>query len=237
MSPREPSIELLLLKPLGILFGGPLSEPEKVYYIDAVRMCIDTQLNAMFIHLRDNHRYKRFPTVAEIQDAKKATSGKEPYSSRNDGQKQKMPWEALHDRIDSLTNEYVKQFMVNTPMAGQASREGWDMALWRYVSKCAHHQAQMICKAPHVGWDGFVIFNYRTDLSKEEVFIFMKEQRAQAETGVIDVAVPVGHIDSWRQQAAQKAQKAAPAGPTIQHQHIGVNVQKAVNHLDMESVF
>lgn len=138
------------------------------------------------------HRFPCWPYESEFLDAaRQAQRELHPL-----GQDDKMA-----ARVTARSDEYVRRFMKTSVVAARAREGNYEAALKQYVRAASLVQAQLIEKAPHLGYQSFVLFGRKPD--QEAVDEFFQQAREQAETGSIRVTVPRAFLKQWAEEASK----------------------------------
>jgi hypothetical protein len=227
MNQRNAWIDKYLLKPLEVLYGE-LSDVKRALYHDALKGFADEELRQCFSHLRDHYAFQRFPTIADIQKARKiSTEAPALTTGPRDGLR--YSWEERDRRRAKALNEFLHRF-VKLEIYRQAEGEGWSCQIRRYAMAVAWMQVQMIMPDSRnaTGYDANIL---RIDHHSDHWEEFLEAQRIQAATGDIDVSFPSELIAEWkregefyrsRAQADRKALLGPAAGKTLEQAIDGV---------------
>jgi len=193
--------------PLRDLFGD-LEPKQEAAYCRHLRVFSSATLSKAVEHLEANHRYKRFPSVAECLEAcrKFPTGSAAPVTNRNSA----MPWEEARARAQQLVAEFMQRWCGISAHWQQAQAEGWEWELEKHVRALASVQACMIAGIKNLGWDAYCIFGKIP--SDDEVAEFMRLCREQAATGEISVTILPERIEQLRQ-----ARRIATTTPEAGH--------------------
>lgn len=217
MGIRDSNIREHLLKPLSELFGS-ISAEKEAHYLESLKSAIDTELKEIFVHLRDNYEYTKFPPIAEIQKARKEISQmKAGFSNTRAHSSRKYPWEERAERIDAAVKAYWETFK-NSVFYSQCVKENIHYLLEVYIKEVANVQTQIIERIPAgVGYDCNKVFGYgfsNIPEIKQKFKTFLDECRQQAETGRIEVTVPNSVLDRFRKEKIVLATNVAEASRT-----------------------
>lgn len=116
----------------------------------------------------------------------------------------KHPWQIRAEQRDFLVSKYVELFRMSSVWR-EAEEGGYITDLRNYVIAVAKVQAQFIHPdASGIGWNGQDIFGNHPP-SDDERKQFMADCKRQAETGLIDVAIPTTQIARWKRCATKAA--------------------------------
>lgn len=199
---------LTTLKPLETLWS-PLGEEKAVEYckhlqkfgIDVLRKAVD----------RVAGKWDRmsFPPVGVIVEAANFVSGTGTPGTIAPGGA--FPWVKREADRKALVTEYLEKYMRDSATAAQAREEKWDHHLRHYVAQVASVQAQLIHATPDrsFGLSWYIVAPDGLNSQEIEKFQygFRKDMQRQADTGTIDVAIPLNKIEQW-QQAAYREQRS-----------------------------
>ena len=121
---------------------------------------------------------------------------------------EKNSWNQRMDQRRDMVNKYLERFK-HTNIWLDAVREGYDLYLERFVREVANVQAQMIIpEQSGVGWGNIAIHD-SGQVDPSEINSFMRDQQRQAQMGFIDVGVPTGRIQNWKESVEYTAQRIA----------------------------
>lgn len=181
-------LELYLIGPLSLLYGQ-LPDAKKAVYTEALKYLSADDCKRIFVILRDNHNFARFPLIAEIKTAhKQAFSGPVSHSG------EKPRWEKRGENRAEIVSKFFHQF-VKSQLYIKADSEGWDIPLRRYAMECANIQAQMIFPSPakSIGYSA-----YRLELESDgDIARFMNLQRQNCANGEIYVVFDDALLQKW----------------------------------------
>jgi len=206
---RNAFTDKFLLTPLEALYGT-LPAVKKSFYHDALKSYVDSELKLVFLYLRDNYPYQRFPSIADIQQARKKCAEERPISS-SIATKQEFPWEIRNRKIIADQVEYCINYQKTSQTMREAEAEGWDWELIKYVREVAYAQAQaMHGFIRSVDWARI----QPDDLEKDALYAwrkrFLDDCRRIVGYGGIDVAIPTAKIALWKSMAANKRDTQHP---------------------------
>lgn len=176
-------------------------------FVDDLARYPEPVLKKAIEHARQTN--KRRPTLAHIVEAcEKVKSPPE----RGSNPSVKQPWDERDEKRNQLVIDYVSNYIAVSQLWFEAKREGWDADLMRYITAVAWVQAQMIIPGGRgIGWSGNIIFSHTP--KDQEIRQFMDDQKRQAETGVVSVAIPTGKITEWKEAAAWRIKQSQPKSP------------------------
>lgn len=215
MGIRDGNIKEILLEPLSALFGRLPEEREK-HYLEALKSAPDNDLKSLFSYFRDTHKSSRFPTIAEIQKARKDLIDVGSNQQNNSFSTNPHPWEIR----DELVNETVKTFMGTWRrclLQTQANNEGWGSELLKYTEEVAFVQAQIFHGVKNIGYQSMSIFGIsyqRDDIGKQREDAFWSDIRAQMSTGRIEVTLPAWRREQMERTAILTAQQVKISAPS-----------------------
>ncbi len=154
--------------------------------------------------VRAEHDFSIWPTPARLVQTAELLRPKPRPPSEAERRRQRA-WERAE--------EYADRFMRRRQLAKLAQQEGWSGVLRGYVGAAAWVQAQLI---EGLERQGICLPSELTSAgvfrSSGEALAFFQEAFAkQVEGGEIDVCVPKGLADGWRQAAA--GHRSAPSAP------------------------
>lgn len=182
-----------MIAPLNVFFSTRLPDEMVDAFVEDLSEYSAETLGKSFKQLRRS--CKRMPTLAQVIEVCKEMRS-DNYQNNGLSQKVSEEIETNNEKCSAMVDRYIADYKTRAIWL-QASREGWQMELWRYVNAVATIQAQMICKQT-VGWNKADIFGINYQLSDEEIHHFFESQKAQAEAGFISVSDPASRIEEWR---------------------------------------
>ena len=124
------------------------------------------------------------------------------------------PWEARDREIAEKVKSYMTQFQ-HTDLHRQSAAEGWTRDLEAYVREAAFIQAQLIAGVSNVQFTNLVVPTAGYTSAREAFQAWRHGINEQVMAGRIDVAVPTGKIQEWREQAIWRAANPPPANGII----------------------
>lgn len=114
------------------------------------------------------------------------------------------PWEVADKRAAELRDEAMQRFSRST-LATQAKTEGWFERLYEYARDCAEYQARKIAGCNAVPYTNRVYAWDRAagEVVKDRLYRFLDANDRQAETGMVDIIIPVEPIEYWKRKNPQ----------------------------------
>ncbi len=192
--------------PLGKIFSKTLNDELMAAFVeDLGKYSAEVLVEGATICRRNSNFFPRINQAIDACEEAIAQHREPPKAKPLD---YRQPWEKRDARIREMIDEYLEQFTRASTIWSESKTEGWDFSLLTYVRSVAYVQAQMMIPGGNgTGWDSARIFGTPV-VTDEDRNAFMGACRRQAETGFIDVAIPVGHIAEWKAVADQVRQKA-----------------------------
>jgi hypothetical protein len=157
--------------------------------------------------VRAEHDFSIWPTPAKLVQAAELFLPR-PRPPSEAEQRRQRAWESAE--------EYANRFMKRRQLAKLARRDGWAGRLRVYVQGAAWVQAQLIegLEKEGIGLPTELTHAGAFRSSGEALSHFQKAFRRQVEEGEIDVSVPKGLVEHWKQEAAVRG--PAPPSPALE---------------------
>lgn len=191
---------LIELNPLETLFTQ-LSDEKKALYVEDLRPFSIAVIRDAVKKVRSKWDRVSFPPPGALVTECNVIAGKGGATgiAQSDGS---APWEKREKDIATATAEYVTRFMSISQIAAEARAGNYDDFLYHYVRGVAHVQAQLLHPRPDnrfcVSWH--YIEPSDGDRAEKEKWRwqFTRDCFEIAKRGIIDVAIPTGKIEQWR---------------------------------------
>lgn len=232
-------VSTAFLDPLTKLFVADLNDVMRDAIIEECFIYSSEILQEAFTIIRRTS--KRMPSVAAILEAcNEARSAGAPVTH---SKPHLLPGAQRERDIADLVKDYIKQRQDSCPLYHQAVREGWDMKLWSYLTDVATIQAQYLNPpVRHIWYNSMNIFMNESrptgaQVREWEIKKFLAEQKQITQGGRIDVAVPTGLIQSWRERADQRRAAPAPSAPIPQELRARDLPKTLAQSVDLSAVF
>ena len=116
-----------------------------------------------------------------------------------------LPWEERDKRIRDRVERYVGSRQHSTTWQ-EAIAEGWVTSLNKYVKACANYQAHYL-EEQNMPIDSHVFLGHPSD---NEYYSWKCRQKELCAHGDINVGIPTGHIQHWRDATTYIPPKEKP---------------------------